>query len=211
MNHPIVVAITGASGAAFGCRLIEVLLSAKREVLFTISPSGCAVMRQELQQTIDPDQMMPANLFATRPAWWRPLPQRIESHDLIKWYRYNDFMTPIASGSFLTGGMVICPCSGGTLSGIAHAASNNLIVRAADVHLKERRKLIVVPRETPLSSLQLENMLRVTNAGGVVLPAMPGWYHEVHSPMDLVDFVVGRILDQLGIVQQLSRRWGTDK
>ncbi len=104
--------------------------------------------------------------------------------------------------------MVICPCSGSTLSGIAHANSSNLIVRAADVHLKERRKLIVVPRETPLSSLQIENLLRVSQAGGIVLPAMPGFYHEVRGAMDLVDFVVARILDQLGIEHQLMRRWG---
>ena len=104
--------------------------------------------------------------------------------------------------------MIVCPCSGGTLSSIAHAASGNLIHRAADVHLKERRKLILVPRETPLSSLQLENMLRVSQAGAVVLPAMPGWYHGVTQLRDLVDFVVARILDQLGIEHQLMQRWG---
>jgi 4-hydroxy-3-polyprenylbenzoate decarboxylase len=122
-------------------------------------------------------------------------------------HHYKDYFTPIASGSFLTAGMVICPCSGSTLSGIAHAASLNLIQRAADVHLKEHRKLIVVPRETPLSSLQIENMLRIAQAGAIVLPASPGWYHGATSLVDLVDFVVARILDQLGIANSQINRW----
>jgi 4-hydroxy-3-polyprenylbenzoate decarboxylase len=105
--------------------------------------------------------------------------------------------------------MVVCPCSGSTLSGIAHAASQNLIQRAADVHLKERRKLILVPRETPLSVLQIENMHRAAQAGAVILPAMPGFYHGATTLADLVDFVVARILDQLGVPHDLVRRWGT--
>jgi 4-hydroxy-3-polyprenylbenzoate decarboxylase len=106
--------------------------------------------------------------------------------------------------------MVICPCSGGTLSGIAHGASNNLIQRAAEVQLKERRKLIVVPRETPLSTIAIDNMKRVADAGGIVLPAMPGWYHGVQSLQDLIDFVVARILDQLEIEHTLMKRWGAE-
>ena len=117
-------------------------------------------------------------------------------------------MAPPASGSFLTGGMVVCPCSGSTLSGIAHGSSTNLIQRAADVHLKERRKLILVPRETPLSLIHLDNMRKAAEAGAVILPAMPGWYHGVKSVQDLVDFVVARILDQLGISHKLMQRWG---
>lgn len=117
-------------------------------------------------------------------------------------------MTPIASGSFLTSGMVICPCSGATLSGVVHAAGNNLIQRAADVHLKEHRKLILVPRETPLSVFQLENMHRAAQAGAIVLPAMPGWYHGVESLVDLIDFVVARILDHLDVPHALMKRWG---
>ena len=128
----------------------------------------------------------------------------------MAYYHYMDFMSPAASGSFLTGGMVVCPCSGSTLSGIAYGSSNNLIQRAADVHLKERRKLILVPRETPLSVVQLEAMRRAAEAGAVVLPAMPGWYHGVQSVQDLVDFVVARILDQLGIEHELIRRWGDE-
>jgi 4-hydroxy-3-polyprenylbenzoate decarboxylase len=117
-------------------------------------------------------------------------------------------MTPIASGSFLTEGMVIAPCSGSTLSGVVHASSNNLIQRAADVHLKERRKLILMTRETPLSTLQLENMARVSQAGATVLPASPGWYHTVNGLEDLVDFVVARIMDHLGVEHRLMQRWG---
>ncbi len=126
----------------------------------------------------------------------------------VQYHHYQDFFAAIASGSALTDGMVVCPCSGGTLSAIAHGASGNLIHRAADVHLKERRRLILVPRETPLSLVQLDNMRRCAEAGAVVLPAMPGFYHGVHSIRDLVDFVVGRICDQLGVDQPLIKRWG---
>jgi 4-hydroxy-3-polyprenylbenzoate decarboxylase len=118
-------------------------------------------------------------------------------------------MAAPASGSFLTGGMVVCPCSGSTLSGIAHAASMNLIQRAADVHLKERRRLILVPRETPLSIIQLDNLRKASEAGAVILPASPGWYHGVSSVRDLVDFVVARILDQLAVPHTLMKRWGS--
>ena len=117
-------------------------------------------------------------------------------------------MTPIASGSFLTRAMVVCPCSGSTISGIAAASSGNLVQRAADVHLKERRKLILVPRETPLSLLQIQNWERVTQAGAVVLPASPGFYHHWETVADLVDFVVARILDQMGLDGSLVNRWG---
>ena len=118
-------------------------------------------------------------------------------------------MAPMASGSFLTGGMVICPCSGTTLSAVAAGAASNLIQRAAEVHLKERRKLILVPRETPLSLAHIDNMRRVTEAGAVVLPASPGWYHGVADrSSDLVDFVVARICDQLGVEHALTKRWG---
>jgi 4-hydroxy-3-polyprenylbenzoate decarboxylase len=128
----------------------------------------------------------------------------------VRYYHHGDFMAPVASGSFLTGGMVICPCSGTTLSGVASGTSSNLIQRAADVHLKERRKLILVPRETPLSIIQLDNMRRAADAGAIVLPAMPGWYHGVTCLMDQVDFVVARVLDQLGVEHQLMKRWGEE-
>ena len=126
----------------------------------------------------------------------------------LRYHHHRDYLAPIASGSFLTGGMVICPCSGSTLSAVVHGASNNLVHRAADVHLKERRRLILVPRETPLSVVHLENLKRAAEAGAVVLPAMPGWYHGVQSLQDLIDFVVARILDQLDLPHELMRRWG---
>jgi 4-hydroxy-3-polyprenylbenzoate decarboxylase len=126
----------------------------------------------------------------------------------LHYYHYRDLVAPIASGSFLTDGMVICPCSSGTLSAIVHGTCSNLIHRAADVHLKERRKLILVPRETPLSIIMLENLRRAAEAGAVILPAMPGFYHGVKTVRDLVDFVVARICDQLGIGNTLIHRWG---
>jgi 4-hydroxy-3-polyprenylbenzoate decarboxylase len=128
----------------------------------------------------------------------------------LSYHHFRDYSAGIASGSFLTGGMVICPCSMGTLASLATGQSQNLVHRAADVHLKERRKLIVVPRETPLSLIALENMKRLAEAGAVILPAMPGFYNDPVSISDLIDFVVARICDQLGVDHQLSKRWGAD-
>jgi len=197
---PLVVAITGASGAVYGVRLLEVLVASGREVHLMISPSGVAVMKQELGRDIDLESFEPRSL----------LPENVAGRagELIHYHHYQNFLAPPASGSFLTGGMVVCPCSGSTLSGIAHASSTNLIQRAADVHLKEQRKLILVPRETPLSLIQIDNLRRAAEAGAVILPAMPGWYHGVRSVQDLVDFVVARILDQLGVEHSLMQRWG---
>src|SRR5262249_3009912 len=140
---------------------------------------------------------------------------RVEAADLkltgeLRYHHHQDYMAPMASGSFITGGMVICPCSGTTLSAVSTGAANNLIQRAAEGHLKGRRKLILVPRETPLSLAHIDNMRRVTEAGAVVLPASPGWYHNVRSPGDLVDFVVARICDQLGVEHNLMKRWGEE-
>jgi flavin prenyltransferase len=126
----------------------------------------------------------------------------------LHYHHFMNFNAPIASGSFLTSGMVVSPCSGSTMSAIAHGTADNLIHRAAEVHLKERRKLILVPRETPLSLVHIENMRKVTQAGAVVLPAAPGWYHGVSTLRDLVDFIVARICDQLGIDNCLITRWG---
>jgi 4-hydroxy-3-polyprenylbenzoate decarboxylase len=197
-NQPLVVAITGASGVVYAVRLVRVLLNAGRTVLLTISPSGQQVLREEMQIAVDLDNFDRSLLLGD------------EHEGELEYFHYRDFLAPIASGSHLTGGMVVCPCSGSTLSAIAHAGSNNLIHRAADVHLKERRKLILVPRETPLSLLQLENMRRACEAGAVILPAMPGWYHGVRSVEDLIDFVVARLLDQLGVPHSLMKRWGEE-
>jgi flavin prenyltransferase len=215
--------MTGASGAVYAVRLLEVLLTSGRDVHLLISPSGQAVLKQELGVDLDLAQFDPAPLFAAmkHPLLAPPLPlgegwgegltpsETVSSPGRLLYHRHDDFMAPPASGSFLTGGMVVCPCSGSTLSGIAHAASMNLIQRAADVHLKERRRLILVPRETPLSVIQLDNLRKAAEAGAVILPAMPGWYHGVASIRDLVDFVVARILDQLAVEHSLMKRWGS--
>ena len=127
----------------------------------------------------------------------------------IHYHHYENYMAPIASGSFLSSGMIICPCSSGSLAGIVNSLSENLIHRAAHVHLKEKRKLVVVPRETPLSSLQLDCMKRISEAGAIVLPASPGFYHGAKTIRDMIDFVVARICDQFEIEHNLIRRWGS--
>lgn len=195
-DGPIVLAMTGASGAPYAVRLLRLLSAAGREVHFTFSESAAQVLRAELEIAIAPGRW-DATAFG-------PL-----GPGSVVYHHHADFSAGIASGSFRTGGMVVVPCSMSTLASIAHGITTNLISRAADVHLKERRKLILVPRETPLSLVHLENMAAVTRAGAVVLPAMPGWYHRPRSVDDLVDFVVARILDQLGIEHDVARRWGS--
>jgi 4-hydroxy-3-polyprenylbenzoate decarboxylase len=218
-QYPIVLAMTGASGAAYGVRLLQQLTLSGRSIHLLISPSAGAVLGQELGIDLGNrrDDALPLLRFAWQSTGkilrrWEALSDnelndglaRITVHD------YRNFMTPVASGSFLTSGMIVCPCSGATLSGIVHASGNNLIQRAADVHLKEHRKLILVPRETPMSVFQLENLHRAAQAGAIVMPAMPGWYHGVTSPVDLIDFLVARILDHLGVDHRLMQRWGVD-
>ena len=195
----LVVALTGASGAPYGVRLLEVLLRAGRTVHLSISPAAVEVMGKELDRKVRLDHFDPADLFGSVSV---PV-ERLHYHG------YRDFMAGIASGSFLTAGMVICPCSMGTVAAIAHGTSQNLIHRAADVHLKERRKLILVPRETPLGLIQLRNLVAVAEAGAVVLPAMPAFYTLPKTVDDMVDFVVGRVCDQLGVEHGLLKRWGT--
>lgn len=195
---PIVVGITGASGAPYARRLLEVLLETDRPIHVVMSPSAGQVFQAELGAAVD----------AVRPDL-RPLLG--PAADRLSIWRHNDLSAGIASGSFRTAGMVIVPCSMSTLAAIAHGHGTNLIHRAAEVHLKERRRLILVPRETPLSLIGIENMGAVTRAGGVVLPAMPGFYHQPKSIEDLVDFVVGRICDQLELEHRLTRRWGEPK
>ena len=229
--HPLVLAITGASGAVYATRLLEVLLSSGHNVHLTISPAGQMVLEQELDISIDLERFSEDSLLlnlkknsedSELDGTYSPTSDSSGDHHVLSiakcnpgkvfYHQYQDFMSPIASGSSLTSGMVVCPCSGTTLGAIAHGSGSNLIQRAADVHLKEKRKLILVPRETPLSVVQLENMKLASQAGAVVLPATPGWYHGVTSLQDLVDFIVSRILDQLGIEHALIHRWGaTDK
>lgn len=194
---PLVLAMTGASGAPFAVRLLQVLCRAGRTVHLTISTSGAQVLREELGISVALNRFDPAAFGDLGPG---PL----------HYHHQNDFNAGIASGSFRTAGMVVAPCSMSTLASIAHGITANLVTRAADVHLKERRKLIVVPRETPLSLVHLENMASVTRAGAIVLPAMPGWYHQPKTLDHLVDFVVGRICDQLGVDVNLIDRWGND-
>lgn len=199
MNHRhVVLAISGASGACYATRLLDVLLAAAYDVHLTISPSAVLVIKQELNLEVDLDSFSPSMLGLNAAT----------EGELI-YHHHQDLMAPIASGSFLTTGMVICPCSGSTLGAVVHGTGDSLIHRAAQVHLKERRKLIVVPRETPLSTIQLDNMKRISEVGAVVLPAMPGFYHGASTVQDLVDFVVARICDQLGVENSLIHRWGT--
>lgn len=207
----LVLGITGASGVVYAVRLLEVLVAAGCNVYLSISPSGQAVLREELGVEIELDSFDPACLFRADRlgmGFAKRARSTQASGGAIHYCHYKNLMAPIASGSFLTGGMVVCPCSGSTLGAISHAMGDNLIHRAAEVHLKERRKLILVPRETPLSLIQLDNMRRVTEAGAVVLPASPGFYHGVKEIRDLVDFVVARICDQLAVPHNLMRRWG---
>ncbi|MFM9963922.1 MAG: UbiX family flavin prenyltransferase [Planctomycetaceae bacterium] len=201
----LVVGLTGASGAIYAQRLLQVLVNSGRRVHLTISPAGAEVLEHELGLPVDLTHFDPQRLLSGE----SPVRSDIENipRGELVYHHFRNFRAGIASGSFLTGGMVVCPCSMGTLASIASGQSSNLIQRAADVHLKERRKLIVVPRETPLGSIQLENMKRLADAGAVILPAMPGFYHGPTSILDLVDFVVGRICDQLGVAHQLCKRW----
>jgi len=223
MKRSLVVAITGGSGAIYALRLLEVLLADGRDVHLSISKSGEEVIRTELGLNLDLERFDPATLpltaaeQAAHPRLAELLGIARDANALettsptgrLRYFHYRDFRAPMASGSFLTDGMVICPCSGGTMSAVAHATSSNLIQRAADVHLKERRRLVLVPRETPLSTIQLENMKRCAEAGATILPAMPGFYHGARTVRDLVDFIVARICDQLGVEHSLIERWGS--
>jgi 4-hydroxy-3-polyprenylbenzoate decarboxylase len=195
-DRPIVLAITGASGAPYAIRLLEQLVSAKRRVQLVISSHGLRLLRTESDiQSVDGlRDRMGASAWDSR----------------VTLFDDADRGAAPASGSALNAGMVICPCSMGTLSAIAVGASRSLVERAADVALKERRPLVLVPRESPLSAIHLENMLRVTRAGAVILPASPGFYHRPESVSDLVDFVVARVLDHLGVEHSLTKRWGDD-
>lgn len=215
--------MTGASGALYAVRLVEVLLAAGCQVQLSISTAAAAVLEQELGLHVDVERFRPEALLPAEGVWRKyahlaagrddranapPAAGIHAGRGRLHYFHHSDLMAPMASGSARSAGMVICPCSGGTLSAVAHAASSNLIQRAAEVHLKERRKLILVPREAPLSLVHIDNMRRATEAGAVVMPASPGFYHGVRNVADLVDFVVARICDQLAVEHNLMPRWG---
>ncbi|MFC3286315.1 flavin prenyltransferase UbiX [Litchfieldella rifensis] len=196
---PVTVALTGASGAQYGLRLIDCLVASGHEVWVMISKAAHLVISTET------DDSLPAQPQRLTEALVERSGARAGQ---IRCFAREDWMAPVASGSGAPSSMVICPCSTGTLSAVATGASNNLIERAADVVLKERRQLIVVPRETPFSAIHLEHMLALTRMGAVVLPAAPGFYHRPESIDDMIDFIVARILNQLGIEHTLMPRWG---
>jgi 4-hydroxy-3-polyprenylbenzoate decarboxylase len=199
MSKTITLAITGASGLAYGLRLLECLLAQGAQVRLLASQAAHVVAAQEMHLTLP---ARPAELEA----WLR---ERYPGHaGSLHVYGREDWFAPVASGSGASETMVVCPCSMGTLAAIAQGLSDNLIERAADVMIKENRTLILVPRETPFSALHLENMLKLSRLGVVILPANPGFYHYPQRIEDLIDFIVARILDQLGMQNTLIPRWG---
>lgn len=195
-DAPLIVAITGASGAPYAVRLLEQLVAARVRVSLIVSRHGWRLLETESGITSLPELRKAAG---GDPGFWEAA---------VTVFDDDDRGAAPASGSALSRGMVICPCSMGTLSAVATGSSRSLIERAADVALKERRKLVLVTRETPLSTIHLGNMLRVARAGAVVLPAAPGFYHRPTQVSELVDFVVARVLDQLEVPHSLGKRWG---
>jgi flavin prenyltransferase len=195
----VTVAFTGASGLPYGLRLLECLIAARARVYLLYSPAAQVVARQELELTLPTQPAAAAAYFAER--------YRAEPGQLTVFGR-EDWMSPVASGSNPADAMAVCPCSMGTLGALAAGMADNLIERAADVMLKERRTLVLVPRETPLSAIHLENMLKLSRAGAVILPPSPGFYGHPRTIEDLVDFIVARVLDQLCVEHSLGPRWG---
>lgn len=198
-SAPIALALTGASGAQYGLRLLESLLAAGETVYLMYSKAAQIVVGMET------DQALPA-----RPADARAL--LLERHGCapaqLQVYGREEWTAPVASGSAVCRAMVVCPCTTGTLAAIAHGLSDTLIERAADVMLKEQRKLVLVVRETPFSAIHLDNMLTLARAGAVILPANPGFYHRPQRVEALIDYIVARVLDQLGVAHTLMARWG---
>ena len=198
----VTLAYTGASGLPYGLRLLECLLAAECRVHLLYSSVAQIVAKQECGLTIPAQPREAARFFA----------ERLGARDAqLTVFGRDDWMAPVASGSNPADAMAICPCTMGTLGAIAGGLADNLIERAADVMLKERRPLVLVPRETPLSPIHLENMLKLARAGAVILPPVPGFYDHPQSVADLVDFVVARVLDQLGVPHRLGPRWGPRK
>lgn len=199
MPKTVCLALTGASGMPYGIRLLECLLAAGCHVQLLYSQTAQVVARQEMGLELPTRASEAADHFR---AAYATLPGTLDVYGREEWF------APVASGSNPPDAMVVCPCTMGTLAAIAQGLADKLIERAADVVLKERRPLILVPRETPLSAIHLENMLRLARAGAVILPPNPGFYHHPQSVAEVVDFVVARVLDQLGVEQALIKRWG---
>ena len=194
MSRELAVAITGASGAVYGLGLIRALAAAGHRVHVIVSAGGARVLRHECDLSLNPKAPEP-HLIAPE------LADRLVPHSI------ENYGACIASGSYPLAGLAVCPCSMGTLARIAAGTAENLVTRAADVCLKEKRPLVVVPRETPLSAIHLENMLRLVRAGASVLPAAPGFYQHPRTVDDLVRFVVARAMEQLGLQQELTEPW----
>jgi 4-hydroxy-3-polyprenylbenzoate decarboxylase len=189
-DKQIIVGVTGASGAIYARRLVECLCAAGATVHLIVTPNGKRLFHDELDITDVSDMGLLGHACVQ-----------------LVHHAYRDVGSVLGSGSFPTHGMVVCPCSGNTLAAIAAGLSNNLLDRAAAVALKEGRRLILVPRETPLSRIELQNLLRVCEAGGTICPASPGFYMRPASIDELVDFVVGKVLDLLGVGHELRTRW----
>lgn len=195
----VTLAITGASGVQYGLRLLECLLRADRRVYLLISKAARVVIGTETELKLPPQTNATADFFTKL---YGAKPGQITVFGDEQW------TAPVASGSGAPTRMVICPCSTGTLSALATGACNNLIERAADVALKERRQLLIVPREAPYHEVHLANMLLLTRMGATIVPASPGFYNKPQTVQDMVDFIVARLLDQLGVEQSLQPRWG---
>jgi 4-hydroxy-3-polyprenylbenzoate decarboxylase len=198
----ITLAFTGASGMPYGLRLLECLVAARCRIYLLYSPAAQIVARQECDLTLPAQPREAARLLGERCG---------AADGQLTVFGREDWMAPVASGSNPADAMAVCPCSMGTLGAIAHGLADNLIERAADVMLKERRPLVLVPRETPLSTIHLDNMLTLARAGAVILPPVPGFYDRPQAVADLVDFVVARVLDQLGVAHALGPRWGDQR
>lgn len=197
-NRHIALAMTGASGAIYGLRLCHMLLNAGHRLTMMISRTGFEVLRHETGLDWRGNEAEVAGF----------LKEHFQNGKQLGYHAEDNFFAPIASGSSAPDAMVLCPCTMGTLSRIACGNSGNLLERCADVVLKERRTLVVVPRETPLSEIHLENMLKLARMGARIVPAMPAFYQKPESVDDMVDFVVGKVLDALGMEHSLFRRWG---
>ncbi len=200
-ERALALAMTGASGMPYGLRLLEMLLFAEETVYLMVSSPARMVLAEETDLKL-PNR--PAEIKAILEQRYQARPGQLHVYGKEEW------SAPVASGSSVPRSMVVCPCTSGTLASIAGGASRNLIERAADVVLKEHRQLILVPRELPFSVLHLENMLRLARLGVVIMPPNPGFYHNPRTVQDLVDFVVARILDHLGVEQHLVRPWGSE-